>query len=187
MVAREGGEADRHHGGEAQMATTVVGGAHQARASQHDQQPRRGVNERQHRHQRLLRLQHQHKWSGPPAASISRYDHVVAEEFFVHCLALAGDRLAPAAWKANSRSLESVTRSNRDPLENSDARNPPSRVQTQRPPSNQTWEHFPIGGDTSGLRDLSIKAKTKVALLTRDEPLWPLCADALHGSYSRCC
>ena len=167
------------------MATTVAGGAHQPRASQHDQQPRRGVNERQHQHQRLLRLQRQHEWSGSPAASISRY-HVVAEEFFVHCLALAGDRLAAAAWKANSRSLESVTRSNRDPLENSDAHNPPSRVQTQRPPSNQTWEHFPIG-DTSGPEDLSIKANTKVALLTRDEDLWPLCADALHGSYSRCC
>ena len=168
------------------MATTVAGGAHQPRASQHDQQPRRGVNERQQQHQRLLRLQHQHEWSGSPAsASISRY-HVVAEEFFVRCLALAGDRLAPAAWKANSRSLESVTRSNRDPLENSDAHNPPSRVQTQRPPSNQTWEHFPIG-DTSGPEDLSIKANTRVALSTRDEALWPLCPDALHGSYSRCC
>ena len=89
-------------------------------------------------------------------------------------------------WKANSRSLESVTRSNRDPLENSDAHNPPSRVQTQRPPSNQTWEHFPIG-DTSGPEDLSIKAKTRVALFTQDVALWPLCADALHGSYSRCC
>ena len=146
------------------MATTVAGGAHQPRASQHDQQPRRGVNERQHQHQhQRLRPQRQHEWSGSPAsASISRYDHVVAEEFFVQCLALAGDRLAAAAWKANSRSLESVTRSNRDPLENSDAHNPPSRVQTQRPPSNQTWEHFPIG-DTSGLRDFSIKAETKVA------------------------
>ena len=121
MVARE---LDRHHGGGAQMATTVAGGAHQPRASQHDQQPRRGVNERQHQHQRL-RPQRQHEWSGSPAASISRY-HVVAEEFFVQCLALAGDRLAAAAWKANSRSLESVTRSNRDPLENSDAHNPPS-------------------------------------------------------------
>ena len=109
------------------MATTVAGGAHQPRASQHDQQPRRGVNERQHQqHQRLLRPQRQHEWSGSPAsASISRY-HVVAEEFFVQCLALAGDRLAAAAGKANSRSLESVTRSNRDPLENSDAHNPPS-------------------------------------------------------------
>ena len=124
MVAREGGGPDRHRGGEAQMATTVVGGAHQAQASQHDQQPRRGVNERQH--QRLLHPQRQHEWSGSPAsASISRY-HVVAEEFFVRCLALAGDRFAAAAWKANSRSLESVTRSNRDPLENSDAHNPPS-------------------------------------------------------------
>ena len=122
MVARE---PDRHRGGGAQMATTVVGGAHQPRASQHDQQPRRGVNERQHQHQRL-RPQRQHEWSGSPAsASISRY-LVVAEEFFVQCLALAGDRLAAAAWKANSRSLESVTRSNRDPLENSDAHNPPS-------------------------------------------------------------
>ena len=122
MVARE---PDRHRGGEAQMATTVVGGAHQPRASQHDQQPRRGVNERQHQHQRL-RPQRQHEWSGSPAsASISRY-LVVAEEFFVQCLALAGDRLAAAAWKANSRSLESVTRSNRDPLENSDAHSPPS-------------------------------------------------------------
>ena len=123
MVARE---LDRHRGEGAQMATTVAGGAHQPRASQHDQQPRRGVNERQHQHQRLLRLQRQHEWSGSPAASMSRYDHVVAEEFFVRCLALAGDRLAAAAWKANSRSLESVTRSNRDPLENSDAHNPPS-------------------------------------------------------------
>ena len=122
MVAREG---DLHRGGGAQMATTVAGGAHQPRASQHDQQPRRGVNERQHQHQRL-RPQRQHEWSGSPAsASISRY-HVVAEEFFVRCLALAGDRLAAAAGKANSRSLESVTRSNRDPLENSDAHNPPS-------------------------------------------------------------
>ena len=163
MVARE---PDRHRGEGAQMATTVAGGAHQPRASQHDQQPRRGVNERQHHQHQRLRPQRQHEWSGSPAsASISRY-HVVAEEFFVRCLALAGDRLAAAAWKANSRSLESVTRSNRDPLENSDAHNPPSRVQTQRPPSNQTWEHFPIG-DTSGPKDPSIKAKTKVALLTR--------------------
>ena len=61
MVAREGGGPDRHRGGEAQMATTVVGGAHQARASQHDQQPRRGVNERQHQHQRLLRPHRQHE------------------------------------------------------------------------------------------------------------------------------